>query len=96
MIRGGKIISSFDEKSSNTNEFQGKEMKRFIDVRIKEVEKFLSQIKKGIDLKNSNYDNNRYDLLKIKENIQLIQSQKENIDLDLEKINQILEYYDEQ
>ena len=71
-------------------------MKKFIDSRIKEIENFLGQIKKGIDLKNSNYENSRYDLLKIKEYILLIQSQRENIDLDLEKINQILDYYDEE
>ena len=34
--------------------------------------------------------------MKIKEYILLIQSQRENIDLDLEKINQILDYYDEE
>lgn len=40
------------DKGELSNDFTGKEMKKFIDGRLKEIERFLAQSKKGIDIKN--------------------------------------------
>lgn len=87
-------MASFEELS-HENSIEGKEMKKFIEKRTKDIESFLNKIKKGINMKESNYQENRYDLLKIKETIQLLKSEKENTDLDLEKIKQTLKFYEE-
>lgn len=56
VIRGGKVTASFVHNPEGANDFSGKEMKKYIDSRIKEIEKFLGNIKKEIDVKNQDHE----------------------------------------
>lgn len=71
-------------------------MKNFIETRSKEIEKFLNNIKKGTDMKNLTFENDRFNLLKIKETIQQLNNYKESTELDIERIKSILTFYEEE
>lgn len=94
LIRGNPYNSSFIV-SDKENDFKGEQVKNYISERLEEIQEFSQQIKDGIDTKKSEYQENRFDLLKIKEHINLLHSQRSAYMLDLETIYQILQYFEQ-
>ena len=90
-IRGSPYQANFTEEN-HKNEFTGPVVRNHINTRIAEIDHFIKKTKKGINFNNSNYEENRFDLLKIKENIQELENKNEKTMLDLDVINQILQY----
>jgi dynein heavy chain len=90
-IRGAPFTASFSESAiCRSNTLDGGLLERYIEVRLKEIDQFVSTTRKSLDLKAIKNVQDRFEMLKLKENIQKVNEEKEALILDLEVIHQAL------
>jgi hypothetical protein len=84
------------EANPNDNNFTGPLSVAYIQKKLATISEFVSTCTAGIETSNSDFENDVYALLKIKENIGRINNENKTTLLDLEIIEQMLANFEKQ
>ena len=75
---------SWSDYKEKDNSFSSNNTREYIEKKSTQLQEFIQKKKEVLDLQNKDYQGNRFELLEIKQNIEIVMQQKEEIQVTIE------------